>query len=97
MFRFRQIRIERGTVVSAVLLMALTFSAGAEPSQYLCTVDQTIGLHYDNQTKVWGPRAFLKNKYILRRLTDDDRDKEKGQWWALLQPLSRAIAVPPCA
>jgi hypothetical protein len=90
MFRFHRIRIARSIAVSAALPIALTCSAGAEPSQYLCTVDQAVGLHYDQQSKVWGPRAFLKNRYILRRLTDDDRDKVKGKWWALLQPHPKA-------
>jgi hypothetical protein len=51
------------------------------PTQYLCIVEHAAGLHYDRQTKVWGPQAFASNgKYIFRRLNDDDRDKQKGNW-----------------
>ena len=77
-------------LIAAMTVMALSSGARAEPNVYLCTVDQAAGLHYDKQTKAWGPRAFLKSKYFLRRLTNDDRDKAKGRWWALLQPHPKA-------
>jgi hypothetical protein len=61
----------------------------AEPSQYLCVVEHAAGLHYDKQTNEWGPHPFttgdMAAKYVLRKLTDDDRDHQKGKWWSLIE------------
>jgi hypothetical protein len=70
------------TALSAILLVATTVAAQADPSQYLCIAEQSAGLHYDKQTKVWGPQAFAaQSKYILRRLNDNDREN----WPSLLK------------
>jgi hypothetical protein len=74
----------RGVTLIAALLVMVS-GASAEPDHYLCVVDQAFGLHYNPQTKAWGPQAFSAGKkYLLRRLNGDDRDKAKGKWWSLL-------------
>jgi hypothetical protein len=61
---------------SIVSIAAMTTGTPAEPSQYLCTTDQTAGLHYDKQTGEWRPQAFGAGaKYVLRRLSETDRRK----------------------
>ena len=74
----------RGVALIAASL-GMIAGARAEPDHYLCVVDQASGLHYNPQSKMWGPQAFGSGKkYILRRLTDDDRGKTKGKWSSLL-------------
>jgi hypothetical protein len=59
--------------------MAFTPRAHAEPNQYLCVAERAAGLHYTPQSNAWGPQAFRgETKYILRRLTDDDRKSAFG-------------------
>jgi hypothetical protein len=79
-------------LLSATVLITLVVpaTAQADPNQYLCTVEHAAGLHYDKQTNVWKPQEFGSRKYILRRLTDDDRDENKGKWWALLKDNPKA-------
>jgi hypothetical protein len=68
----------------AFALIAGVSGVCAEPSQYVCTVEHTTGLHYDKQTGVWGPAPFVAGaKFVMRKITDDDRDHQKGKWWAL--------------
>jgi hypothetical protein len=69
-------------LAAIALMMVLVTGALADPNQYLCIVEHSTGLHYDHQTKAWGPQAFAARKYILRRLTDDDR---KGELQSFLQ------------
>src|SRR5580700_3250095 len=74
----------RVSLAATLLVTTLTVAAEAEPSQYLCTGEQAAGIHYDNRTNAWKPQAFAAGKkYVLRRLNDDDRDKN-GKWWALV-------------
>jgi hypothetical protein len=42
----------------------------------LCVAERSTELHYDSQARAWGaPRAFVTDdKFILRRLNDDDRN-----------------------
>lgn len=68
---------------SSLLLAASSGNAPAEPNQYLCTVEHAAGLHYDKQTGAWRPQEFGARKYVLRRITADDRDEKRGKWWAL--------------
>jgi hypothetical protein len=64
--------------LAAIFLFVTSMGAQAEPSQYLCVVEQSAGLHYDRQTKSWAPQAFSTGrKYVLRRVNDDVR-----QQWA---------------
>jgi hypothetical protein len=70
---------------SLFLVAASSGSALAVPNQYLCTVEHAAGLHYDKQTGAWRPQEFGSRKYVLRRLTADDRDEKKGKWWPLLK------------
>jgi hypothetical protein len=73
-------------LAATALLIVLPTGGRAEPNQYLCVVEATGGLHYDSQTNVWLPQAFRPGKkYVLRRLTNDDRDKTKGKWWSTLE------------
>ena len=66
----------------AFLLSLSTTGSRADPSQYLCIVDQSAGLHFDAQKREWRPRAFDPGRrYIFRRLSDDDL---KGGWAQLL-------------
>jgi hypothetical protein len=37
------------------------------------------------QTGAWRPREFGSRKYVLRRLTADDRDEKKSKWWPLFK------------
>jgi hypothetical protein len=73
-------------VVVIALTMVLETGALADSNQYLCIVEHSTGLHYDPQSKAWGPQAFGGRKYIMRRLTDDDR----REWRVLLQGRPRA-------
>jgi hypothetical protein len=67
----------KGTLVAA-FLFGTSMGAQADLSQYLCVVEQSAGLHYDQQMKSWAPQAFSTGrKYVLRRVNDDDR-----QQWA---------------
>jgi hypothetical protein len=74
-------------VVVALLVTALASpTTHAEPSQYLCVVEHAAGLAYDKQAKAWGAAPFLAGaKFVFRKLTDDDRDHEKGKWWAAFE------------
>jgi hypothetical protein len=81
----RVMRGRRSSLAATALLIATTTGTQADPGQHLCTVEQAAGLHYDSQTNAWRPQSFATGKkYVLRRLNDDDRDKKKGKWWALL-------------
>jgi hypothetical protein len=61
----------------SIALLAIPNSATAEPSQYLCVVEQSAGLHYNQHNKQWAPQEFsTTRKYIFRRLKDEDRDRE---------------------
>lgn len=61
----------RPVVTALALILATVAHAGS--SQYLCIVDQSAGLRYDDLTKAWRPQAFAAgSKYVLRRLKDDD-------------------------
>jgi hypothetical protein len=78
-------------MVSAKILLAtilvtafLPTAVRADPNQYLCTVEHAAGLHYDKQTNAWKPQEFGSKKYVLRRLTADDRN-EKSAFSSLLQ------------
>jgi hypothetical protein len=79
--------------LSAILLVTTTVAAQADPSQYLCIAEQSAGFHYDKQTKAWGPQVFVTHqKYILRRLNDDDRkrlpaffEKHPNMEWGFFQ------------
>jgi hypothetical protein len=75
-------------IVTIGLFMATR--AVAEPSQYLCVVEEAAGLHYDPQNSAWRPEAFGMRKYTLRRLTNDDRDHQRGKWWVLLDEAPEA-------
>jgi len=75
-------------IVTLGLFMATR--AVAEPSQYLCVVKEAAGLHYGSQNSAWQPQAFEMRKYTLRRLTDDDRNHQRGKWWALLDKAPEA-------
>jgi integrase len=72
----------RFTGLAAVTAVtAITSDALAAPNQYLCIVDQASGLHYDKQADAWRPQGFKGgDKYILRRLNDDDRKKHHAIW-----------------
>jgi hypothetical protein len=52
------------TALSAILLVATTVAAQADPSQYLCVAEQSAGFHYDRQTKAWH-RSLLHIKNIF--------------------------------
>jgi hypothetical protein len=66
--------------LAAVFLFGTSMGSQADPSQYLCVVEQSAGFHYDKQTKSWVPQAFgTARKYVLRRVNDDDRHE-----WAFL-------------
>jgi hypothetical protein len=72
-------------VLSALLLVATAIAARADPSQYLCTAERSTELHYDRQARAWAPWAFVTDdKFILRRLNDDDRNNwakhSDAQW-----------------
>ena len=59
-------------LLTGSILLQSEARAIANPNQYLCVVEQAIGLTYDKQAKHWKPQTFLAPKYILRRLKDED-------------------------
>jgi hypothetical protein len=70
----KRARQMRKSLAAVALLMSVTITANAEPTQYLCLVEQASGLHYDKQSDSWRPWVFdVGLRYILRRLNDDDR------------------------
>jgi hypothetical protein len=78
--------------VATIVAIALATAAQAEPNQYLCLAEQAVGLHYDDKTSLWGPIAFKPEwKFILRRLTEDDR--AKGEYRSLYQRSAGQRAV----
>jgi hypothetical protein len=79
-----------GTFLLLVTAVGLTGNANAEPTQYLCTVEQSAGLHFDRQIGKWRPQEFAGRKYILRRLTDEDHNKQRAKWWATLDAYPEA-------
>lgn len=87
--------IEKPMSLSDRLLLILMIAAGAttsaraEPSQYLCAAESAGGLHFDRDAQVWRAQEFRARKYMLRRLTDADRDKS-SKWWGLLVGHSQA-------
>jgi hypothetical protein len=46
----------------------------------LCSGEQAAGLRYDRTDGAWRPAPFRTEKYLLRRLNPDDRDKQKSKW-----------------
>jgi hypothetical protein len=70
--------------------LAVPVAARADPTQYLCTVEHAAGLHYDKQTHAWRPQEFGSKKYVLRRLTAEDRDEKKGAYPFLLKDNPKA-------
>jgi hypothetical protein len=74
---------------SATALEFTPAMAAADPSRYLCVVDDAAGLHYERSIAAWRPQTFKPgHKYIFRHLTPDDRDK--GKWQSLLKIRSEA-------
>jgi hypothetical protein len=71
-------------LASVLMTVVATTTARADPNQYLCTVEHAAGLRYDKQTGAWHTQEFGSKKYILRRLTDDDRDEKKSLHWPLV-------------
>lgn len=56
-----------------ILLLAIGPVALAEPSNYVCAVEQAAGLHFDTRTNAWVPTTFKPGReYVLRRLSDED-------------------------
>jgi hypothetical protein len=75
---------QQSLVVAIALIVAVTTSVQADPNQYHCIVEHSAGLHYDPQSNTWGPKPFgVERKYILRRLTDDDRKGELRSFFLL--------------
>ena len=69
--------------LSAILLVATSTVAQADPSQYLCLAERSAALHYDKQAKTWAAQAFVPNdKFVLRRLSDDERKnwRSNAKW-----------------
>ena len=67
------------TLAVLVLLGTSVGAKAADPSQYLCVVEQSAGLHYDKQNQSWAPQSFSSaRKYVLRRVNDDDRREWAG-------------------
>jgi hypothetical protein len=51
-------------------------TARSDPQHYLCVADGAAGAHYADD-KTWSAQTFsTDSKYILRRLTDDDRQSD---------------------
>jgi hypothetical protein len=81
-------KMNRPFLTATGMILLLATVAQAEPKQYLCAVEHAAGLHYSAETGTWGPQAFsTSRKYVLRRLTSDDFDHNKGKWWGLLEPI----------
>ena len=90
------------TALSAILLAATTVAAQADPSQspseargqYLCIAEQSAGLRYDGKAKTWAAQPiFTDDRFILRRLNDDDRKtwakhSDAGRWGFFLKNCS---------
>jgi hypothetical protein len=73
----------RALALSAILLVA---TAQADPSQYLCTAERSVGLHYDQQAKAWAPQPFVPNdKFIFRRLNDEDHKHWPNAAWGFFK------------
>ena len=74
-------------IANAIALLIVGVSGVcAEPSQYVCTVEHAAGLQYDKQTDLWGPAPFAPGaKYVVRKISEDDRDHQKGKWWPILE------------
>lgn len=69
----------RWLVCTFVLTIASV--ALAEPSTYVCTVDQATGFHFDSQANRWVPMGFeSKDEYIMRPLNDEDKEGQYGPW-----------------
>jgi hypothetical protein len=69
-------------VAALAALLATANPALAEPTQYVCIAEHSGGLHFDRQTGTWHAQVFVPGKYILRRVTDRDRDRTQGKWWS---------------
>jgi hypothetical protein len=82
--------VSKLSIASTLVIGLVTVPARANPNQYLCTVEHAAGLHYDKQTNAWRPQEFGPRKYVLRRLTPDDRDEKKGRYSSLLKGNPRA-------
>src|SRR5271166_6473294 len=71
-------RIVFGALV--LLIGCTSTAAAAEPTQYLCVVDQATGFGFDPKLKRWTAQTFpASSKYILRRVRDEERDP-KAKW-----------------
>jgi hypothetical protein len=78
-------------VIGAALISNLMIDAQAQPAHYLCVVEQSSGLHYDQQTDRWKPKEFASvRKYILRQLNDADRDHKTGKSWSVFESNQKA-------
>ena len=64
--------IRASTLIVGVVVLGIQ-PACAEPSEYLCTPTHSVGLHYDESSRVWTGRAFTPSeRYVLRKLTKED-------------------------
>jgi hypothetical protein len=73
----------KAAAIAAMLLLSSTLARG-DPVAYICFGEHTASLQYDSGTGTWNDQALGRHKYIFRRLTENDRDHEKGKWWPLL-------------
>jgi hypothetical protein len=69
-------------LIPAFFVLAAMMNASAEPNQMLCSGEEAAGLSYDRTVGKWRPAAFRTEKYLLRRLNPDDRDKQSR--WAII-------------
>jgi hypothetical protein len=51
-------------LMTSLALLAIPIAATAEPDQYLCVVEQSTGLHYNQQLKQWTPQEFSAARKI---------------------------------
>jgi hypothetical protein len=67
-------------ILAAAAVMALLAEAHAEPDEYVCVVEHSVGLHFDERSGAWAPQGFAASlSYTLRRLTEDEANRSQYQ------------------
>jgi hypothetical protein len=77
----------QSSILAISLLSALLSSANAKTDEYLCTVRQAAGLHYDDKTHEWRSQVFGRDtRYLLRRLREHDTAKPSQELLLRYEP-----------
>ena len=74
-------------VAASLVVFSVSTELSAQnprPGSYLCITDQVSGFAFDAQSSKWVATTFVANqRFILRRVRDDDQDRYMNSKWTL--------------